>query len=430
MKIILLLKVITFSSIIFSQSIDNNPSKMNVTDTGESIYGFNYKANEKPVVTASALSDGKVVMEKWTNISGTAVSAVDWNTPPNTTSEITQLEIPTDVDNYYGIRIRGYIIPSVSGSFFFYIASDDNSELWLSSDSQPENISKIAWVPSWTNSRVWTQFTEQKSAAINLTADQRYYFVVYMKEHLGGDNLAVGWETPLSGGISVIGSANISSSSDPLPVELTSFTANILENKVKLNWNTATEVNNYGFEILRSAQNNSHSESALADEESWEIVGFAAGHGNSNSPKEYSFIDDKTSEVFKNLGGLNAVLKYHLKQIDFDGKFEYSEIITVEMLRATSLPTEFRLQQNYPNPFNPTTTIKYSIPDAGTHRGVSVQLKVYDVLGNEVSELVNEQKAPGSYKVDFDANNLSAGMYLYSLSLGGFTQTKKMLLIK
>ena len=213
-------------------------------------------------------------------------------------------------------------------------------------------------------------------------------------------------------------------------IKLTLFEGMNTREGVLLNWHTATEINNYGFEILRSAQNNSHSESALADEESWEIAGFVAGHGNSNSPKEYSFIDDKTSEVFKNLGGLNAVLKYHLKQIDFDGKFEYSEIITVEMLRATSLPTEFRLQQNYPNPFNPTTTIKYSIPDAGTHRGVSVQLKVYDVLGNEVSELVNEQKAPGSYKVDFDANNLSAGMYLYSLSLGGFTQTKKMLLIK
>ena len=212
-----------------------------------------------------------------------------------------------------------------------------------------------------------------------------------------------------------------------LPVELTSFTANVNENKVLLNWQTATEVNNYGFEVERSVISNEMRNL------SWEKVGFVEGHGNSNSPKEYTFTDDKTSEVFKNLGGLDAVLKYRLKQIDFDGKFEYSEIVTVEMLRATSLPTEFTLEQNYPNPFNPTTTIKYSIPSviaSGAKQSLGVTLKVYDILGNEVASLVNEQKEAGNYEANFNASNLVSGIYFYKIQAGSYNQVRKMILVK
>ena len=130
---------------------------------------------------------------------------------------------------------------------------------------------------------------------------------------------------------------------------------------------------------------------------------------------------------------MDAVLKYRLKQIDFDGKFEYSEIITVEMLHATSLPTEFRLEQNYPNPFNPTTTIKYSIPSviaSGAKQSLGVTLKVYDILGNEVATLVNEQKGAGNYKANFNASNLVSGIYFYKIQAGSFNQVRKMILVK
>ena len=222
--------------------------------------------------------------------------------------------------------------------------------------------------------------------------------------------------------------APLSSAAIALPVELTSFTANVIENKVTLNWQTATEVNNYGFEVERSVISNE------VRNLSWEKVGFVEGHGNSISPKEYSFVDNKTSEVFENLGGLDAVLKYRLKQIDFDGNFEYSEIITVGTENFLSMPMEYALEQNYPNPFNPTTTIKYSIPSviaSGAKQSLGVTLKVYDMLGNEVATLVNEQKSAGKYKVNFDARNLASGIYFYKINTsGGFTSTKKLILMK
>ncbi len=97
-----------------------------------------------------------------------------------------------------------------------------------------------------------------------------------------------------------------------------------------------------------------------------------------------------------------------------------------------TLPTEYALEQNYPNPFNPSTTIKYSIPNVTLSgvEGSRVQLKIYDVLGNEVATLVNEEKPAGVYEVDFNASNLSSGIYLYKLHVGGFISTKKMTLIK
>jgi len=218
-------------------------------------------------------------------------------------------------------------------------------------------------------------------------------------------------------------------SGTPLPVELTSLTANVDGNKVILNWETASEVNNYGFEIQRSVVGTTHELSLQ-----WEILGFVEGYGNSNSPKQYTFTDDKTSEVLQNLRGFDGKLQYRLKQIDFDGKFEYSQLITVETRDGVSLPTQFALEQNYPNPFNPTTTIKYSIPtnvgDENFRPLQMVTLKVYDILGNEVATLVNEQKSAGSYEVNFNANYLSSGVYIYRLNAGTFNSVRKMLLIK
>jgi hypothetical protein len=187
-----------------------------------------------------------------------------------------------------------------------------------------------------------------------------------------------------------------------IPVELISFIANVNENDVHLNWSTATEINNYGFEILCFTTNKNE----------WNKIGFVPGHGTTTEQHHYSFIDESVSP---------GNYQYRLKQIDYDGSFEYSEIVEVEV----GIPNEYSLEQNYPNPFNPTTNIQYQIAVPGF-----VSLKVYDVLGNEVATLVNKEKPAGSYEVEFDGTDLPSGIYFYQLKASGFIETKKMILIK
>ena len=197
----------------------------------------------------------------------------------------------------------------------------------------------------------------------------------------------------------------VASETLPLPVELISFTVNVSDNKVYLNWQTATEVNNYGFEIERNKKLDVKSEV-------WEILGFVNGNGNSNSSKHYSFIDDKVS------AGKYA---YRLKQIDNDGHFEYSKNIEVSFMK----PNEFKLEQNYPNPFNPSTTIRFNLPDAS-----AVKIILYNILGQELRILVNEFKESGVNSINFDASDLKSGIYIYKIEAGNFVQTRKMTLLK
>ncbi|HMN49448.1 MAG TPA: T9SS type A sorting domain-containing protein [Ignavibacteriaceae bacterium] len=109
-------------------------------------------------------------------------------------------------------------------------------------------------------------------------------------------------------------------------------------------------------------------------------------------------------------------------------------ILLTDVKNEHQLPTEFALMQNYPNPFNPSTTIKYNIPSLGkglsAGGGLSVQLKVYDILGNEIATLVNEQQPAGVYEINFNSNKLASGVYLYKLQAGGFTETRKMILMR
>jgi hypothetical protein len=197
------------------------------------------------------------------------------------------------------------------------------------------------------------------------------------------------------------------------PVELVSFSANVVNNTVSLNWKTATELNNSGFEIERSVISNE------VRNLNWEKIGFVSGHGTTSESNTYSFSDENIS-----IGKYS----YRLKQIDFDGTFSFSNTIEVDL----SLPQNFSLEQNYPNPFNPSTTIKYTIPNVTLSgvEGSRVTLKIYDVLGNEVSTLVNEYQPAGNYQINFDAKNLSSGIYFYRLQAGSFSQSIKMILLK
>lgn len=192
---------------------------------------------------------------------------------------------------------------------------------------------------------------------------------------------------------------------NPLPVELSSFNSTVTGSDVTLNWTTSTETNNSGFDLERSSSNSS-----------WNKVGFVEGSGNSSTPKSYSF-----TERALNSGSYS----YRLKQIDFNGNFEYFNLSN-EVNIGT--PVEFSLNQNYPNPFNPSTKIEFALPKDGF-----VSLAIFDNSGREVSRLVNENRSSGYYSVSFDGSGLSSGIYFYRLEVKGsenFVQVKKMILVK
>jgi photosystem II stability/assembly factor-like uncharacterized protein len=196
-------------------------------------------------------------------------------------------------------------------------------------------------------------------------------------------------------------------SSTPLPVELTSFDVMIESDNVILRWHTATEVNNYGFDIERKITTNPKS-----SESDWEKIGFAQGSGTSNRPHDYLFTD-------KLLASGRYI--YRLKQTDNNGAIEYSKELEV----AIGNPKVFMLSKNYPNPFNPSTTISYTVPEQ-----VFVKIGVYDMLGRQVATLVNEQKVVGEYSIPFNASNLASGLYIYRMQAGKFSAAEKFILMK
>jgi hypothetical protein len=190
---------------------------------------------------------------------------------------------------------------------------------------------------------------------------------------------------------------------DAIPVELTAFIAKVINNNVTLEWSTATETNNLGFEIERKSELLSN----------WVSIGFMKGNTTTTERNDYAFIDKNVTP---------GIYKYRLKQIDFDGSYVYH--LLNEIVEITT-PSQFALFQNYPNPFNPVTVIKYQLPVNSF-----VTLKIYDILGKEVKTLVNGNHDVGTYTIEFDGNELASGMYIYKLQSGDLVETRKMILMK
>jgi len=191
----------------------------------------------------------------------------------------------------------------------------------------------------------------------------------------------------------------------PIPVELTSFRADVNDGSVVLNWSTATETNNKGFEVQRNSGNG------------YQVVGFVQGNGTTTEVHNYSFVDKSVA---------SGNYTYRLRQIDFNGKSNYSQEIGVNV----DIPKVYSLGQNYPNPFNPSTKIDFNLAADS-----KVTLKVFNILGQEVTTLLNGNMAAGTHNVTFDASRLSSGVYLYKIEAKGvdgnnFTSIKKMILTK
>jgi hypothetical protein len=186
-----------------------------------------------------------------------------------------------------------------------------------------------------------------------------------------------------------------------VPVELVSFSAAITGSKINLSWQTATELNNKGFEIQRRSEKSD-----------WQKIGFIKGAGTSSETRNYHFIDAYSA---------NSRVYYRLHQIDFDGSASYSKVIQVDV----NAPTDFALNQNYPNPFNPSTNISFSIPKAA-----NVKLSIYNQIGERIGELVNKNHEAGTYSYSWNASKQSSGIYFYELQTDSYRSIRKMTLIK
>ncbi|PJA96806.1 MAG: hypothetical protein CO129_04565 [Ignavibacteriales bacterium CG_4_9_14_3_um_filter_34_10] len=235
-----------------------------------------------------------------------------------------------------------------------------------------------------------------------VTSETAFFSNVTVPGNVSGDNLGFNPDFgAISGGVYHSGAVL-------LPVELTSFNATLVNDGVMLNWTTATEVNNYGFEIerqiLKQVQNDSNG---------WEKIGFVQGHGNSNSPKDYTFTDTDVQ---------SGTYEYKLKQVDFSGTYSYSDVVSV----SVAMNLQKMVLDVYPNPFNPTTTISFVLPKASR-----VNLVVYDITGQKVAELIdNEFMESGNHKLSFNGSDLASGIYISVLQAEGMQIVKKMQLIK
>ncbi|GJQ62421.1 MAG: hypothetical protein SCALA702_14740 [Melioribacteraceae bacterium] len=191
----------------------------------------------------------------------------------------------------------------------------------------------------------------------------------------------------------------------PIPVELSSFAANVVGETIQLAWETATETNNKGFEVERSE-----------DGQTFTKIGYIDGNGTSSEKHAYNFTDHHATV---------GSYFYRLRQVDFDGTAHYSDAVEVDFV-----PTEFSLGQNYPNPFNPSTKIKFAVPVDS-----KITVTLYNMLGQKVKELVSQDYSVGLHEVELNASELASGMYIYSITAQGvdgsnFVDTKKMMLMK
>ncbi len=251
----------------------------------------------------------------------------------------------------------------------------------------------------WNSVRTPTQITDNQNA--NLVGNEAGLAAYYKMNEGSGATTAD--QQVLLRNTGTLVNGTIWGVSGAMPVELTSFNAFTSGggSSVELYWKTATEVNNFGFDIERKSTSN------------WSKIGFIEGHGTTNAPQSYSYTDNS----------VNDKVTYRLKQIDRDGMFEYSKAVEV---MSASVPAVFALSQNYPNPFNPTTNISFTVPSTGR-----ATLKILNILGQEVATLFDGEAQIGIFnQVQFNASGYASGMYFSRLEQNGKAQMTKMTLLK
>lgn len=365
-------------------------------------------------VTTSSGGTGSILREYWTGISGTSVSNLTSNSNypnnPSGNGQLTSLEAPTNWADNYGTRIRGYIHPTTSGSYTFWVSGDDNTDLYVSTNDNPANISRIAYVSGWTNSREWSKYSTQQSASINLTAGQKYYIEVLHKEGTGGDNLAVAWQGP---GITqqVIGGSFLSPYAPGSIVVRARGTQGDetidlrVDGTTVATWTLTTSLANY------TATGNGQV-----------TVQFTNDGGARDVQVDYITIDGVTYQsenqatntgVWQNntCGGSNS------EWLNCNGYISYtsgsSRVGSEELVLAVS---EVNLADIYPNP-SQNGVFQLTIP----WKNEEVSIQIFDVQG----KLVHNQFETGKEQVVVNSK-LEAGLYIVKVQSRKSTFTKKL----
>lgn len=312
-------------------------------------------------------------------------------------------------------EVNWFLSTGDQGTFAFMFKLDSLGEqhsVYFKDDSSlAEEGEDTGDMMAYGEAGILVQSTESKIVG-NLRFAYKSFCLPGNIDPLVGDSLAKNYESPLS---VEVGSAEF------MPVELTSFTAQLDANRfVELNWTTGSETDNFGFEIERK----------IDGQPDWEKIGFVAGNGTASSPNSYSLIDSSVAI---------ALYNYRLKQISTDGSFAYSGTVEIHVLPAgvnsdvSQLPETFVLEQNFPNPFNPETLIRYQIPNVG--EAIAIELKIYNVLGSEIRTLVQKNQGAGIYQALWDGRDahgrhVAAGTYIYQLKAGDFSEARKMLILR
>ncbi|MEO8169039.1 MAG: T9SS type A sorting domain-containing protein, partial [bacterium] len=316
------------------------------------------------------------------------------------------IEIIQDSSNYIRCEFLVY-----GGAYNYYLQAFDNTGAAANFDFNSTGMPPIGTAPIYMRiNRTGTTFTQYWSTDAGVVWTQ----AGQITHTLNVDSMGVyaGNADPGGGPSAFVGLIDFFKKTPDTPVQLANFTASVInENRVRLNWTTVSETNNYGFYVQRSVGVTSNFQRIEGS--------FIAGHGTTIDPHSYTYTDVAPA----------GSIHYRLEQIDLDGSTHYSESVQATILTSTAegalFPKEFTLRQNYPNPFNPSTIIKYELPKESR-----VSLEIYNLIGQKVATLVEGMKPAGSHQVSFNASGFTSGVYMYKLSAGNQVFTKKMVLMK
>jgi len=422
----------TISGGAISTSVNLSSSTITVQSGGSFNITENVTVNDLTIESGGALniSSGKTLTVNGTLTINDKITLTDGNLKITTLSG-------ASATNYFVTSGTGKVIMNIGATpKTFYVGPSTSlyNPVTVSNSGDAIDLGVVV-KSSFTNTPVdankvvnasWTLSNETGSGSPNVSLTLEWASTQHAASFTTSSNVYIGrynsgW-TDVSAVLTDLGSGRYSANASgftsfsefgvgnagALPVELTSFSGKVVNGKVNLNWNTATEINNYGFEVERAKAVSGSQNVQFAK------VGFVEGNGNSNSPKSYSFSDANVTA---------GKYIYRLKQIDTDGQFEYSQEVEVSV---QNLINGYVLEQNYPNPFNPSTSIKF-----GFQNDTRAEVKVYNVIGAEVATLFNGMADAGRiYEVTFDASGLASGTYFYKLVTPDKTDVRKMILMK